>query len=216
MKKFVIALLITIMLFSLISCGNTGQQTTSTTDNKDVIKSGVISFISNLSKTATLPEYVMTNLQASDTYTLNVNKSGSGIFFHLVVHMKDNIPPTEVTQEDINITIEGSTMTVEGSAPITFNDVASMVFSDSSVQWVLHLFYDKTSMFTVGSPLPRGAKLFVISVNEDSPWDAYISLKSNGVVEKDPTEQDGIYTLRLTDGHTVYMVGNEGSVDIYK
>ncbi|GEM_PF-3129862 len=217
MKKILSVFISMFIVLSLVSCGGSpSQKAVTETQNTDYIKPGVVSFISNLSKTASIPDYVIENLKTADNYTLNVNKSGGGTFFHLVIHSKKPIQPSEIQEKDISIVIEGNTITIEGSAPITFEDAATMVFSDSAIQWVLHLFYDKTSMFTVGKNLPHGATLFVLSVNEGSPWDTYISLKSMGVAKEDPTEKDGVYTLTLSDGHKVYIISTQDGVDIYK
>jgi len=217
MKRFLELFLIMLITIPMISCGQESKQpeTSPEVTTHPDIKKGIIAFLDVVSETATIPTYVKDNLNTSSKYVLSINKSTDGIFFHLVIYTDKNIPPSDIQEGSLRISIENNIMKIEGFVPITFDNAISSILSQPSLSWISRLIYEKITTFSIGNNLKYGST-FLIYVDEPTPWDVYITLKNMKVTSEEPVEEEGKSILNLNDGHTVYLIQESNSTIIYK
>ncbi len=202
----------------LLGCGASESGGISTATQTGSVKAGVIAFVKNiLNKEGKVPEYVEQYIRDANHYLLSVNASGGSIFFTLTASISDNVPPASVEDTHIRISIGEGKLDMEGFIlSSSFSDTASVVFS-GNMAWVRKLIYDKVMVFSVGTDLPYGAKEFILYTLEESPWDTYISLKYMGITEGEPQKDKNgkVYTIKLKDGHIVYLRKTNEGIAIY-
>lgn len=217
MKKYLTLFLIVLITISMISCGQESNQSNTSsefTPNPDT-KEGIMTFLDVVSETATIPTYVKDHLDTAPEYVLSINKSTDGIFFHLVIYTDKNIPPSDIQEKSLRISIENHIMQVEGFVPITFEDAINSILSSPSLSWISGLIYEKITTFAIGNKLKYGST-FLMYVDEPTPWDVYITLKNMKVTSEELVEEEGKYILNLNNGHTVYLVQETNYTIIYK
>ena len=217
MKRYLTLILIIMLTISMISCGQESKKpdTSSEVISHSYIKDGIMSFLNVVSETATIPPYVKDNLKTSSKYVLSINKSTDGIFFHLAIYTDKNIPPSDIQEGSLRISIENNIMKIEGFVPITFDDATESILSHPPLRWISQLIYEKTTTFAIGNKLKYGST-FLIYVNEPTPWDVYITLKNMKITSEEPVEEEDKYILTLNDGHIVYLIQEANYTIIYK
>ncbi len=214
MKRFIYIMVLILLMSPFTACtGKTDKANTkpSITESKNM----VLSFLNAATQTASLPQSIITITKRAEEYTLTVNRSGNIIYFHLSIKTPGDITSSDIENTGVNLSISGNTLVAEGFSNMSFEDAAVSTFIGQD-SWILHLIYDKAVMFSVGTNLPHGAKLFVVSTNESSPWDTYVSLSNLNITDKDPIQEGNKYILTLKDGHTVNLIQTDTGVDIYK
>ncbi len=212
----VILLAITIILSG---CGSSNSKTANTTIQRDNIKEGVVAFVRDiLSKEVNLPAYIENYIRNAKHYNLTVNASAGSIFFTLTASISGDIPPTSTGDMHVRINIGDGKLDIEGFIlSSSFKKTASVVFS-GQMAWVKTLIYDKVVIFSVGTDLPYNAKEFILYTMEDNPWNTYISLKYMGITEGEPQKDKNgeVYTIKLKDGHIVYLRKTNEGIAIYR
>ncbi|HID15642.1 MAG TPA: hypothetical protein EYP16_02400, partial [Candidatus Atribacteria bacterium] len=159
MKRYLTLFLIMLVTISMISCGQESKKpdTSSEVITHSDIKEGIIAFLNVVSETATIPTYVKDNLDTASKQILSINKFTDGIFFHLVIYTDKNIPPSDIQEGSLRISIENNIMKIEGFVPITFDNAISSILSQPSLSWISRLIYEKITTFSIGNNLKYGS-----------------------------------------------------------